>query len=504
MILLMRTRPGPSRLYTGIPGLDDVLRGGLAKGNVYLLEGDPGTGKTTVAMQFALQGKQQGERCLYVSLSESKTELESAARSHNWSLDGISIVEFVPEEASIDPDQQYTVFHPSEVELATNIKRLLAEVERVDPERLVIDSLSEFRLLAQDAVRYRRQLLALKQFFAGRRTTVLLLDDLTSRSDLQVHSIVHGVLRLETLRRTYGAARRRLEVVKIRGAAYREGFHDYTVDQRGVAVYPRLVAAEYEGDFPEDQLSSGLPTLDAMFGTGIERGSSTLILGPTGVGKSSIATLYAFAAATRGERAVLYSFDESVRAAKIRARSLGMPIDREMERQHLSFEQLDPAELSPGEFVSRIKREVEERNTRVIVIDSLNGFMHSMPGEVDLALQLHELLTFLGQKGVATLLVLTQHGLVGEVYADIEISYLADAVLLMRYFEVAATVRHAISIVKKRSGRHENTIRELTFDAKGLHVGEPLVGFKGVLSGLPDSIHFQEVPSEGPENGSKS
>jgi circadian clock protein KaiC len=312
------------------------------------------------------------------------------------------------------------------------------------------------------------------------------------------------VVRLETLRRSYGVARRRLEVVKIRGAGYREGFHDYTVDQRGVTVYPRLVAAEHEGNFPEGQLLSGLPALDKMFGGGIERGSSTLILGPTGVGKSSIATLYAFAAATRGERAVLYSFDEAVRTAKVRARSLGMPIDREIEKQHLCFEQIDPAELSPGEFISRIRREVEDRNTRVIVIDSLNGFMHSMQGEVDLALQMHELLTFLGQKGVATVLVLTQHGLVGEVYADIEISYLADAVLLMRYFEAAASVCHAISIVKKRSGGHENTIRELRFGSKGLQVGEPLTGFKGILSGLPDSIQFQQLPSEGFRDDSKS
>ncbi len=499
----MDARPDSSRLRTGISGLDDVLLGGLPKGNMYLLEGDPGTGKTTMALQFILQGKQEGERCLYISLAESKIELESEARSHNWSLDDIPIVEFVPEEASLDPDQQYTVFHPGEVELATTIKRLVAEVERVDPERLVVDSLSEFRLLAQDAVRYRRQVLALKQFFASRSTTVLLLDEQANPNDLQVHSIVHGVVSLETLRRSYGVVRRRLEIVKIRGAGYRGGFHDYTIDQRGVIVYPRLVAAEHQDNFPEEQLLSGIPALDKMFGGGLERGSSTLILGPTGVGKSSIATLYAFAAATRGERAVLYSFDEAVRTAKVRARSLGMTIDRKIEK-HLGFEQIDPAELSPGEFVWRIKREVEERDTRVIAIDSLNGFIHSMPGEVDLALQLHELLTFLGEKGVATVLVLTQRGLVGEVYDEIEIGYLADTVLLMRHFEVAASVRHAISIVKKRSGRHDNTIRELRFDSEGLHLGEPLTGFKGILSGLPDSVQFEELPREEGGNGSKS
>jgi circadian clock protein KaiC len=440
-----------------------------------------------------------------VTLAESKSELEFGAQSHGWSLEGVPIAEFVPEEARLNGEDQYTIFHPSEVELATTVKKLIAEIERINPERLVIDSLTEFRLLAQDAIRYRRQLLALKTYLAGRHTTVLLLDDRTSSStDLQVHSVVHGVFRLENLLRSYGVNRRRIEIVKIRGMAYRQGYHDYNVGREGVVIHPRLVAAEHGGDLPEQQqLSSGLAGLDSMFGGGIERGSSTLILGPTGVGKSLMAMQYAFAAATRGERAVLYSFDEAVRTAKARARGLGMQIDPEIKRQHLRLEQIDPAELSPGEFVYRIKREVEEENTRVIVIDSLNGLRHSMSEERDLSLQLHELVVFLAHKNVATFIVLTQHGLVGNVYEDIEISYLADTVLLMRFFEAGASLRRAISALKKRSGAHELTIRELRIGPGGLQIGEPLTGFKGVLSGTPDFMQSQELPSKEPEDGSK-
>lgn len=495
----------PSRLRSGISSLDDILLGGLPKGHIYLVEGDPGTGKTTLGMQFVLEGKRAGERCLYVTLSESKAELELGAQSHNWSLDGISIAEFVPEEASLNGEDQYTVFHPGEVELATTIKKLIAEIERINPERLVIDSLTEFRLLAQDAIRYRRQLAALKQFFAGRNTTVLLLDDRTAnRTDLQVHSIVHGIFCLENLPRSYGVNRRRIAIPKIRGMAYRQGYHDYTIGLEGVLIYPRLVAGEHGGDIPEQQhVSSGLAPLDTMFGGGIERGSSTLILGPTGVGKSLMAMQYAFAAATRGERAVIYVFDEAVHTVKARARGLGMQIDSEIEKQHLSLEQIDPAELSPGEFIDRIKREVEDKHTKFVVIDSLNGLRHSMAEEGDLALQLHELVVFLSLKNVATFIVLTQHGILGNVYEDIEISYLADTVLLMRFFEADASLRRAISVLKKRSGAHELTIRELRIGPGGLQIGEPLTGFRGVLSGTPNFIQSQELPREEPGDGSK-
>lgn len=494
----MRAPAQPYRLLTGVPGLDEILLGGLPKGHTYLLEGKSGVGKTTVGLQFVLEGKRAGESCLYVTLSESKAELRVAAKSHGWSLDGVSVAEFVPEEASLNDEDRYTVFHPGEVELAATIKKLLAEVERVSPERLVIDSLSEFRLLAQDPIRYRRQLLALKQFFAGRSATVLLIDDHTpDGDDQQVFSVVHGIIRFSTVPRSYGVVRRHLEVVKIRSAAFREGFHDYTLDRNGVIVYPRLIAAEHEKDFPEEQLSSNLPALDAMFAGGIDRGSSTLVLGPAGVGKSSIVMQYAYAAATRGERAVVFSFDETLRTARMRAQSLGMPVDAEIKKQRLRLEQMDAAELSPGEFAWKIRREVEEKNARIIAIDSLNGFLRSMAGEADLALHLHELLSFLNQKGVDTFLVLTQQSLIGERTEPLDISYLADTLLILRYFEVEASVRRAISVLKKRSGAHEDTIRELRFGSEGIQIGEPLAGFKGILSGLPESIQMPKEPTEG-------
>jgi circadian clock protein KaiC len=484
-------------LPTGISGLDNILFGGFPKGHMYLIEGKSGTGKTTSGLQFVIEGQRAGEICLYVTLSESRAELEAAAQSHGWSLDGIEIAEFVPEEASLTEEERYTVFHAGEVELASTIKKLLAEIERLEPERLVIDSLAEFRLLAQDPIRYRRQLLALKHFFAGRNTTVLMIDDhVPGGDDQQVLSVVHGVIRFSQVQRSYGVVRRHLEVVKIRSAAYREGFHDYTLDRRGMLVYPRLIAAEHEEEFPAEHLSSSLPTLDGMFAGGIERGSSTLVLGPAGVGKSSIAMQYAYAAATRGERAVVFSFDETLRTAKMRAASLGMLIAPEIEKRHLCIEQMDTAELSPGEFAWKIRREVEQSNARIVVIDSLNGFLRSMSGEADLALHLHELLTFLNQRGVNTFLVLTQRALIGEGQEPIDISYLADTLLILRYFEVDASVRRAISVLKKRSGAHESTIRELRFSAQGIQVGEPLIGFRGILSGMPDSMVTPEQSTE--------
>ena len=481
------------RISTGVSGLDDILLGGLPKAHTYLVEGNPGTGKTTLGLQFVVEGARTGERCLYVTLSESKAEIEEAAHSHNWSLDGIDIVEFVPDEASLADEERYTVFHPGEVELATTIKRLLNEIERVEPMRLVIDSLSEFRLLAQDPLRYRRQLLALKQFFVGRNTTVLLLDDLhPDAGEHQVLSIVHGVMRFNRIERSYGVTRRRLEVVKLRSSGYRQGFHDYTLDVRGIVVYPRLIAAEYGETIPDETLSSNLPALDAMFAGGLDRGTSTLVLGPAGTGKSTISMQFAYAAAARGERAVMYLFDETLHTAARRARLLGMKIDPEVEQKRLCFEQVDAAELSPGEFVGKIIREVKENNARVIVIDNLNGFIRSMPGESDLALHLHELLAYLNKKGVNTFLVLTQRGLLGEGQGDIDISYLADTLLILRFFEAQASVRRAISVLKKRSGPHENTIRELRFGPEGIQFGEPLEEFQGVLSGTPESIKMSE------------
>ncbi len=468
-------------------GLNEILLGGLPPGQMYLLEGDPGTGKSTIAMQFILAGIARGEKALYITLSEPRSELEASARSHGWDAALLPIAEFVPEEASLAPDQQYTVFHPSEVELASTIQKLTNIIDRERPDRLVIDSLSELRLLADNVMRYRRQLLALRQFFVGRNTTVLLLDDRTSDgNDLQLQSIAHGVFRLDKIQRSYGVTRRQIEIVKLRGSAYREGFHDYTIKQGGVMIYPRLIAAEHDKPFPKDPVPSGVAELDAMFGGGLRRGSSTLIIGPSGVGKSTIALQYAIAAARRENCAIVYAFDEVRRTSIERAEALGMDVHRELERGMLSIQQVDPAELSPGEFIAQIRRDVEERDTRVIVIDSLNGFLNAMPGERDLILHLHELLAFLNQQGVLTILVLTQHGLVGSTHADLDVSYLADAVVLLRYFETEGEIRQVISVLKQRTGHHERALRELRFTSKGIHISKQLSNFRGILSGLPN------------------
>ncbi len=477
------------RVSTGVTGLDDILGGGLPTGQMYLLEGNPGTGKTTLAMQFLLAAHAKGLKVLYVTLSEPKQELVDSADSHDWDFTQMPVVEFVPDEASLSADQQYTVFHPSDVELASTISRLTEEIVKVQPACLVLDSLSELRLLAADNMRYRRQLLALKQFFAGRKMTALLLDDRTADGhDLELQSIAHGVVRLEKVPRSFGVTRRRIEVLKLRGSVFREGFHDYNILHEGVVVYPRLIASEHGTSFDGEQLASGIEELDRLFGGGIPRGSSTLIIGPTGAGKSSISLQYAFAAAKRGERAIVYAFDEVLRTAKARAEGLGMNIQTEIDRGTLRMSQIDPAELSPGEFVWQIRSDVNDRDTRVVVIDSLNGFLNSMPGEADLLLQLHELLSYLNQKGVVTILVMTQHGLIGTMSVQVDVSYLADTVVLLRYFEAQGRIRQSIAVLKKRVGDHERTLRELIFRPGAILVGEALEEFRGVLTGLPEYL----------------
>lgn len=484
------------RTSTGVGGLNDILHGGFPSGQMYLVEGNPGTGKTTIALQFILEGARLGEQTLYVTLSESREELDAAAASHGWTLDQVNVVEFAPEEAALSAEDSYTVFHPNEVELASTIKKLIEEIERVQAKRVVLDSLSELRLLASEPVKYRRQLLALKRYFAGRGMTTLLLDDKSGQGDdVQLQSIAHGVLRLQKQARTYGITRRQIEVVKVRGSAFREGLHDYSIDAEGLHVFPRLVAAEHHAEFDEGVLPGGVAALDIMFGGGVARGTSTLVVGPTGVGKSSIVMQYLVAAANRGEKAFLYTFDESARTARIRARSLGLKVEEQLASGDLRLQQVDPAELSPGEFVAQIRHAVDRESARVIVIDSLNGFLHAMAGESDLPLQLHELLTFLGGRGVATFLVMTQHGFVGETRAQADVSYLADNVLLMRYFESQGAVRRAFSVIKKRNGAHETVIRELTLSSDGVHIGEPLSQFRGILSGMAEQEpHLAEKP----------
>ena len=474
------------RCQTGIPGLDDVLGGGLVRDRLYLVDGDPGAGKTTLATEFLREGARRGERGLYITLSETAEELTAGAASHGWTLEGVDIVELVAEARDLDAETQVTMYHPSEIELQDTTRRVLEAVQRINPSRVVFDSLSELRLLAQNSLRYRRQILALKQFFIGRRCTVLLLDDRTAEgSDLQLQSIAHGVISLEQLTPVYGGARRRLRVVKFRGTNYRGGFHDFTIRPEGLFVFPRLVAAEHHETFARTSLSSGVTALDDLLGGGLDRGTSTLLLGPAGSGKSTIALQYAVAAARRGERAVLFAFDEGVGTLEARATALGIPMGAVCSEGHLEVQQIDPAEMSPGEFASLVREAVECRDARVVVIDSLNGYSNAMPEEHFLTTQLHEMLTYLGQRGVTTMMVVAQHGLLGNaIQAPVDSSYLADSVVLLRYFEDAGKVRKAISVVKKRSGRHEETIREMWFDMDGIHLGEPLSQFRGVLSGV--------------------
>ncbi len=475
------------RLQTGVAGFDEIMNGGLPANYFYLLEGDPGAGKTTLALQFLFEGLKRGENVLYVTLSETKMELEAVARSHGWSLDKVPIYELFAERGSLSPDDHYTVFHPSDVELADTAKTVLAEVERVAPTRLVIDSLAELRMLSREPIVYRRQILAFKHHLEGQKCTVLLLDDRTGRSsDMQLHSIVHGVITMEKLTREYGVTRRRLEAVKMRGMQVQEGYHDYVIRKGGVCVFPRMQASQHGKEFKIEPVPSGLPELDTLLGGGIDRGTSTLLVGPAGCGKSTVALQFAAAAANRGERVCVYTFEESEQTFLERAKGLKIDLQTPLRNGLLEVEQLDPAVVSPGEFVENVREAVEDRNARMIVIDSLNGFLQAMPGEDFLTIQLHELLTFLNQQGVTTLMILAQAGVIGSaMQTPVDVSYLADAILLLRYYEAYGEVRQAISVVKKRSGQHERTIRELQLGPNGIQVGNPLREFQGILSGTP-------------------
>jgi circadian clock protein KaiC len=471
---------------TGIAGLDDILFGGFPQRHLYLVEGDPGTGKTTLALQFLLEGLKHGEKGLYVTLSESKAELLGVAGSHGWSLDQIPIFEMTPQEEDIQPDAQYTVFHPSEVELADTTSSVLKQVDEVQPARVVFDSLSELRMLARDPLRYRRQILGLKRYFAGRNCTVLLLDDRTAEgNDLQLQSIAHGVVVMQSLEKDFGIKRRRLEVRKMRGSRFREGYHDYTIETGGVVVFPRLIASEHQPKTTPKPVLSGLAELDKLLGGGLDTGTSTILMGPAGCGKSTIAAMYAAAAAERGESAAIFTFDETLTTLMHRADGLRIPLRKHVESGKILIRQVDPAEISPGEFVYAVRGLVES-GTRLVVIDSLNGFMNAMPGEEFLTMQMHELLSYLNQQGVATLITLAQHGLIGTAMnSPVDISYLADSVLLFRYFEADGSVKQALSVLKKRTGRHERSIRELSFKDERIQVGSPLDEFEGVLTGVP-------------------
>lgn len=474
---------------TGIAGFDDILGGGLTAQRMYLVEGNPGAGKTTLGLQFLLEGVRLGERGLYITLSETREELDAVMRSHGWRTDGIDICELAPTEAELDPDAQSTMFHPAEAELNVTVGRVLAEVERVRPSRVVFDSLSELRLLAQSSLRYRRQILALKQFFAGRHGTVLLLDDRTAEGpDHHLHSLAHGVITLEQFAPDYGSERRRLRVRKMRGRTFRDGYHDYTIRRGGLDVYPRLVAAEHHATFAAGQVASGVAGLDRLLGGGPDWGSSTLLMGSAGCGKSSIAVQYLSAAAGRGEAGAYFTFDESMRNLLARADGMNMDFRRHIETGRIRVEQINPGELAPDEFMHRVQI-AAEAGARIVIIDSLNGYLNAMPDARFLMTQLHELFTYLGQRGVATFLVMAQHGLVGVgIQTPIDVSYLADNVVLLRYFEAFGRIRRSISAVKRRGGAHEDSIRELTISPRGLNVGEPLDEFQGILTGVPTFI----------------
>jgi circadian clock protein KaiC len=483
------TREADNAVGTGIPGLDFVLEGGLTPNRIYLVEGNPGAGKTTLALQFLLEGVRSGETALYMTLSESALELENVARSHGWNLDGVSIREYVLNEAVFN-HEQVTMFHPSEVELGETLQRMLRDVDELKPGRVVLDALSELRLLAETPIRYRRQLLAFKQFFLKRHCTVLLLDDRSGMpGDLHVQSVLHGVVMLEQHRTAYGSDRRQLRVGKLRGRAFRTGAHDYEIRRGGLQVFPRLVAAEHRGDYDRRPLQSGLPALDALLGGGPQPGTGTLLMGPAGVGKTTLAMRYATSAATRGDHVTVFSFDESLGTMVPRLEELGFDLAPLVASGHLDLQQIDPVSMSPGEFAHRVCMAVERDGARVIVIDSLNGYLNAMPSEKQLTAQLHELLSYLSNRGVATFVVLGQQGLVGpNVVAPIDASYLADSILLLRYFEAGGRVRKAISVTKKRGGGHETTIRELIIDRDGIVVGAPLSGFRGVLAGSPEFV----------------
>ncbi len=483
----MSEAPISRQCSTGISGLDEVLHGGLNRDRLYLIEGSPGTGKTTVAMQFLIDGANLGEKCLYITLSETVEELRDTARSHGWKIPGnLEIVEMLPPENLLSEEQQQSLLYSSDLELGETTKRIFEAVERVQPMRLVLDSLSEIRLLAQHSLRYRRQVLSLKHYFAQHKTTVLLLDDLTAdQNDKTVHSVAHGVLMLEELAPLYGAERRRLKVIKYRASTYRGGFHDFKISGGGINVYPRLRSMEHRNPIDRDAVKSGVHELDELLGGGLDRGTSTLLIGPTGTGKSLLAMIYAEAAVKRGESAAMFSFDEELGLMFDRFKGLGFDLAAMQATGRFFIEQLDAAELSPGEFTHRVRAQVDQKNKRTVVIDSLNGYQSSMPEEQFLILHMHELLQYLNRQGATTFLTVAQHGLVGDMKSPVDVTYLADSVLLLRYFEALGTVRRAISVIKKRSGAHEKTIREYQITQQGLVIGEPLYEFQGVLRGVP-------------------
>ena len=475
-----------AEVSSGSPPLDYILGGGYASNRVHLIEGAPGCGKTTLGLQFLLEGAAKGEKCLYITLSESKEELLHVAGTHGWDLGGIDIFELVPPELSLDTEREQSIVYASDLELGETVQMVMEEVERIAPARIVFDSLSEIRLLAQGPLRFRRQVLALKHYFAQHKCTVLFLDDLTMmETDLSLHSLAHGVVRLEQVAQTYGAERRRLRVFKMRGRAFRGGFHDFTIRKGGLAIFPRLVASSHPDDGHEHRrASSGIPQLDKLVGDGLDYGTTNLVVGPSGSGKSTLSLQFIKAAMQRGEKVLIVSFDETERVFQRRATGLGLDVEDFVARGLLKVQQVDPAELSPGELAGIVREEVNA-GTSVVVLDSLTGYQHAMPEEQFMLLQMHELVTYLNQQGVLTFLILAQSGMVGSMQSPVDLTYLSDAVLMLRFFEAKGELRRALSVLKKRTGTHEATIRELIISSKGIQVGDKLSAFRGILTGTP-------------------
>ena len=471
---------------TGISGLDEVLSGGLPRNHLFLIQGQPGTGKTTLALQFLLEGARRGEKSLYITFSETKQELETVAKSHGWDLSGLSILELSAINEGIGPMNQTTLFHPSEIELSKTINLLLEKIKSVDPKRIVFDSVSELRLLAETSLRYRRQMLAFKEFFIGRGSTVLFLDDLTTEAgDIHVQSIVHGVLLLEKFRAGYGVERRQFHISKLRGVEFRGGTHDYIIKKGGIRIFPRLVSSDHRNKFERKTLSSGVAALDSLLGGGFDRGTSNLLLGPAGTGKSTLAVRFAISAAERGEKVAIYSFEESSNNLIARATTLGMDLSKHLDSGLISLRKVDPAEMTPGQFTSLLRETTTEDKSDMVIIDSLNGYIHAMPEQQFLMLQLHELLAYLGNRGVVTIMILAQAGIMGSMQTPLDLTYLADSVVITRFFEAFGRIKKAISVIKKRTGVHEESLRELKIGQGGVIVGPVLEDFSGIFSGVP-------------------
>lgn len=478
---------------TGIDGLDNITSGGLTRGRLFLVEGSPGTGKTTIATQFLLAGAEAGERCLYVTLSETEEELRESVASHGWDFnEKVEVFELSPPEELLNEEQQQSLLYSSDLELGETTKRVFEAFEKTRPHRIVLDSLSEIRLLAQSSLRYRRQILALKHYFARHRTTVLMLDDLTADVlDKTVHSVAHGVIRLEELSPNYGSERRRLRVLKYRGQAFRGGYHDFLIEKGGIRVFPRLVSAEHKSSFKREVIPTYSAEFNALLGGGIRRGSSALIIGPAGTGKSLLALTFIASAVSRGENCAMFVFDEELGLLFDRSRHLGIDLQAMIDGGHLVIQQVDAAQLTPGEFSERVRRCVELHSAKTVVIDSINGYQSAMPGEQELILHMHELLQYLNRRGATSFLTVAQHGLVGDMRSPVDVTYLADTVILLRYFEAAGRVRRAISIMKKRTGSHEDTIREFLIGENGIVLGQPLTQFQGVLRGVPTLLEHR-------------